>query len=145
MAISVKKITLWRGEFDNRPGELGKVLAPLADAGADLQVVMGYHYGAGGRAAIEVFPVTGKKAKTAAEDAGLDANTSIPTLLVEGDNCAGLGAAIAEAIADAGINISFLVAQVIGQRFSATIGFDDDEAAKTATSLIKKAAKKCSA
>ena len=143
MAISVKKITLWRGEFDNRPGELGNVLRPLAATGADLQVVMGYHYGAGGRAAIEVYPVTNKKAKTAAEEAGLAASSAIPTLLVEGDNCAGLGAAIAEAIAGAGINIGFLVAQVIGDRFSAVIGFDNDEAAKTGTSLIKKAAKKC--
>jgi hypothetical protein len=141
MAISVKKITLWRGEVENQPGELGKVLGPLAATGADLQVVMGYHYGAGNRAAIEVCPVSGKKTKTAAERAGLS-TSSIPTLLVEGDNRPGLGAAIAEAIAQAGINIGFLVAQVIGERFSAVIGFEDDEAIKAATSLIKKAAKK---
>jgi hypothetical protein len=140
MAISVKKITLWRGEVQNRPGELHKVLQPLASAGADLQVVMGYHYGDGERSAIEVCPVTGKKAKTAAEKAGLS-TSSIPTLLVQGDNHAGLGAAIAEAISQAGINIGFLVAQVIGERFSAVIGFSDDEAARAATSLIKKAAK----
>jgi len=106
---------------------------------------MGYHYhGAGDKAAIEVYPVTGKKGKTAAEKAGL-AVSSIPTLLVEGDNCAGLGAAIAQAIAGAGINVGFLVAQVIGERFSAVIGFTDDEAARTATGLIKKAAKKVAA
>ncbi len=97
MAITVKKITLWRGEFANQPGELGKVLRPLAAAGADLQIVMGYHYQGGGeKAAIEVYPVTGKKTKTAAENAGLK-DSSIPTLLVQGDNRAGLGSAIANA------------------------------------------------
>lgn len=28
MALTVKKITLWRGEVANRPGTLGKVLGP---------------------------------------------------------------------------------------------------------------------
>jgi hypothetical protein len=35
---------------------------------------------------------------------------------VEGDNKPGLGHAIAQAIADAKINLNFLVAQVIGRR-----------------------------
>jgi hypothetical protein len=140
MALSVKKITLWRGEVENSPGVLSNVLKPLAAAGADLQIVMGYHEHGGEGAAIEVCPISGKKGKTAAERAGLSAS-SIPTLLVEGDNRAGLGAAIAEAIGGAGINIGFLVAQVIGERFSAVIGFADEEAARTATGVIKKAAR----
>ena len=142
MALTVKKITLWRGEVEDKPGTLGKVLGPLAGAGEDLQVVMGYHYhGGGNKAAIEVSPVKGKKAATAAEGAGLRAS-SIPTLLVEGDNKAGLGAAIARAIAEAGINIDFLVAQVIGSKFSAVIGFGDEAALREATGIIKKAARK---
>ncbi len=142
MAVTVKKITLWRGEVPNRPGTLGNALAPLAAAGADLQVVMGYHYhGAGDMAAIEVFPVSGKKANTAAEAAGLCAS-ALPTLLVEGDNKAGLGAAVAETIAEAGINVGFFVAQVIGRKFSAVIGFEDEAASRQASTLIKKAARK---
>ena len=138
MAVTVKKITLWRGEVKNKPGVLNKVLGPLADAGADLQVVMGYRYhGHGNKAAIEVYPVSGKRATTAARGAGLSAS-SIPTLLVEGDNRPGLGHAIAQAIAEAGINVGFLVAQVIGTRFSAVIGFDDEAASRKAVSLIKK-------
>lgn len=42
MAVTVQKITLWRGEVENRPGALAGILAPLADTGADLQVLMGY-------------------------------------------------------------------------------------------------------
>jgi hypothetical protein len=138
MATTVKKITLWRGEVDNKRGALNKVLSPLADVGADLQVVMGYRYpGNGKKAAIEVCPVSGKRAMAAARGAGLSAS-SIPTLLVEGDNRPGLGRAIAQAIAESGINIGFLVAQVIGKKFSAVIGFDDEAACRKATSLIKK-------
>ena len=142
MALTVKKITLWRGEVEDRPGTLGKVLGPLAGTGADLQVVMGYHYrGGGNKAAVEVFPVSGKKAAIAAGAAGLCAS-SIPTLLVHGDNKPGLGAAMAQAIAEAGINIGFLVAQVIGTKFSAVIGLEDEAASREAATLIKKAARK---
>jgi hypothetical protein len=141
MAVSVKKVTLWRTEVENKPGVLSGVLAPLAEAGADLQVVMGYrHSGSGSKASIEVSPVTGKKSLSAAKAAGLAAS-SIPTLLVEGDNRPGLGAAISQAIAAAGINLCFLVAQVVGERFSAVIGFENEEASRKASTLIKKVAR----
>ena len=138
MGLTLKRITLWRTEVDNTPGILAKVLAPLADAGANLQVVMGYRFpGNETKAAIEVYPVTGKKTVNAATSAGLSAST-IPTLLVEGDNRQGLGKAIAEAIAEAGINLGFLVTQVIGRRYSSVIGFENEEDAKKATGLIKR-------
>jgi hypothetical protein len=142
MAVSVKKVTLWRTEVQNKPGALSSVLAPLAEAGTDLQIVMGYHYhSVGDKAVIEVCPVSGKKTTTAASKAGLAAS-AIPTLLVQGDNRPGLGHAIAQAIAEAGINVTFLVAQVIDTHFSAVMGFDDEAASTQATTLIKKAVKK---
>jgi hypothetical protein len=142
MAVTVKKITLWRTEVQNKPGALSGVLAPLAEAGRDLQVVMGYHYhGVPDKAVVEVCPISGKKSTAAASKAGLAAST-IPTLLVQGNNKPGLGHAIAQAIAEAGINISFLVAQVIDKRFSAVMGFEDETSSERATRLIKKAVKK---
>ena len=139
MAVTVRKIVLWRSEVENRPGVLAHALEPLASAGADLQVVMGYRYpGVESKAAIEVYPVSGKKSTAAAQAAGLSASP-IPTLLVQGDNKPGLGHAMAGAIADAGINTSFLVAQVIGRRYSAVYGFETEDDARKAASLIKKA------
>jgi hypothetical protein len=44
MAITLKKITLWRKEVDNKPGALADTLALLAQARTDLQAVMGYRY-----------------------------------------------------------------------------------------------------
>jgi len=142
MPVTVKRITLWRKELENKAGTLAATLEPLAKAGADLEVVMGYRYpGENSKAAVELFPVTGKKTVQAAEGAGL-AVATIPALLVQGDNKAGLGHRIALAIAEAGVNLDFLVAQVIGRKYSAVIGCDTDADAVKATAVIKQATSK---
>ncbi len=138
MPVTVKSISLWRKEVENQVG--AQTLEPVTKAGANLRVLMGYRYpGDGNKAAIELYPITGKKVTAAAAEAGL-AISSIPTLLVEGDDKPGLGLAIAQAIAEAGVNMTFFVAQAIGRRYSAVIGFASEADAKTAAPLIKKAA-----
>jgi len=138
MAVTVKPITLWRREVENEPGMLAETLEPLARSGADLQVVMGYRLpGHESRAAIEVYPVRGKRAEAGAREGGLSAS-SIPTLLVEGDNRPGLGASISRTLADAGINLAFLVTQVFGRRYSAILGFEREADAKKGATLIKR-------
>lgn len=139
MSVTVKNISLWRKEVENQVGKLAETLEPVTTAGANLRVLMGYRYpGEGTKAAIELYPVAGKRVTAAASDAGLSAS-SIPTLLVEGDDRPGLGLAIARGIAGAGINLTFFVAQSIGKRFSAVLGFETEVGAKTAAPLIKKA------
>jgi predicted amino acid-binding ACT domain protein len=140
MAVTVRKITLWRRESGDRPGLMAETLRPLAGYGASLNVAMGYRQPGSNTAVIEVSPVSGKKSVAAAESTGLVAST-IPTLLVEGDDRPGLGYALSHAVADAGINLDFLVAQVVGRKFSAIFGFGSEEDAKKATGLIKKAAR----
>ena len=140
MAISVKRITLWRKEVENRPGILAEVLEPLKDAGADLRIVMGYRFpGNESRAALEMYPVTGARQARAARGAGLEP-TNIPTLLVEGDDRPALGHAFARALADAGIDMGFLVAQVVGRKYSAVFGFATEDDLKKATGALKRAA-----
>ena len=139
MAITLKKITLWRKEVDNKPGALADTLALLAQARTDLQAVMGYRYqGDQGKAAIELHPVSGKKAIEAARSAGLAASP-IPTVLVQGDNRRGLGHTIAKALGDAGINLGFVLAQVVGRKYAAVFGFENDSDAAKAIALIRKA------
>ena len=91
------------------------------------------------KAAIELYPVTGRKSVTAAKEAGFSAS-AIPALLVEGDNRAGLVYATAQAIAGAGINMDFLVAQVVGRKYSAVFGFESDADATKCAAEIKKVA-----
>jgi hypothetical protein len=140
MPVTVKSISLWRREVENQVGVLAHTLEPVSKAGASLRVLMGYRYpGDATKAAIELYPIEGKKVAAAAVEAGLVAS-SIPTLLVEGDDKPGLGQAIAEAISGAKVNMTFFVAQTIGRKFSAVLGFETEADAKTAAPLIKKAA-----
>ena len=141
MALSVKKVTLWRREIDDRPGALAQVLAPVAAAGTSLRVVMGYRYPEPqGRAAVELAPVSGRKAVAAAQAAGLSAS-SIGALLVEGDDRAGLGSTLSEAISGAGLNLHFMMALVSGRRYVAVFGFGSAADAARAIPVIKKAAR----
>src|SRR5260370_19584586 len=126
MGVTVKKIKLWRRVVDNKPGALADTLEPITKAGADLQLLMGYRFpGHESQAAIELFPISGKRASSAAESAGLKPS-AIPALTVEGDNKPGLAYAIARGLAGAGINIDFMVAQAIGRRYTAVLGFESE-------------------
>jgi hypothetical protein len=138
MAVTVKKLGVWRRELKDKVGALAAVLEPLAQAGSDLQMVVGYS-GAGGKAAVQLFPVKGRKSIAAAREAGLAA-ASATALMVEGDNKPGLGHAITRAVADAGINLAFLSAQALGKKFVAVFGFADQTEAAKAAGIIRKAA-----
>jgi len=141
MAIIVKKVVLWRKEVENKPGSLARTLAPLAQAGGNLRVVMGYAVpGESHRSVIEVFPVSGQRATAAANAVGLAASPT-PCLLVEGDDQAGLGSRMARAIAEQGVNLAFLVAETVGRKFSAVFGLESDADAARAAQAIKAAAK----
>jgi hypothetical protein len=140
MPTRITPIILWRGEVDNHPGALARILEPLASVRADLKVVMGYPLpGDPARAAIEIYPVSGTRVTSAARAVGLS-EAGISALLIDGDNRAGLGHAIASRLAAAGINIEFLVGQVSGARHSTVIGFENPNDAAIAASLIKQAA-----
>ena len=139
MPLNVRKILLWRREAPDAPGLGAATLEPFARAGADLKLVMGYRIH-DGNAAIEVWPVTGKKTVAAAQGVGLAA-APISALLLEGDDRPGLGHAFAKAVSDAGINLSFLMAMVVGRKFSAVFGFGSEADAKAAAPLLRKAGK----
>ena len=142
MAVSVKPITIWSVSQPDQGGTLARVLEPLARSGVDLQVVMGYRVAEeGGKAMIEVAPITGRKGEAAARSAGLTPST-LPGLLVTGDNRPGLGYAIGDALARSGISMHYLVAQVVGRKYSAVIGFGSMDEAKRAAALVRKAAAK---
>jgi hypothetical protein len=139
MAVTIRKVTLWRRDLDNRPGALARVLEPLAAAGTDLQVAMGYRIpGHESRAVVELAPVTGRRASAAAEAAGL-APSPIPTVVVEGDDAPSVGLAQSRALGAAGINIAFLIAQTLGRRYSAVFGFETQADADRAVTLLKRA------
>src|SRR5262249_58857662 len=92
MALTIKRITLWRREVANQPGVLASTLEPLARAGADLRLVIGNRFPGGtGLAAIQVLPVSRKNVSAVAVAAGVHA-IGLAFLLLAGDNRPTLGA-----------------------------------------------------
>jgi hypothetical protein len=139
MGVSIRKLTLWRAEVAHRPGALADLLDPLRTAGADLHVLMGYRIpGHNDRAVIEVAPIGSRRVAEAAKGAGL-APGGAPALLVLGDNRPGLANRIARALADSGVNIAFLVAQVVGRKYSAVFGFESEADLDKASDRIRRA------
>lgn len=139
MAARIRKVTLWRTEVENRPGALAALLEPLAAAGVDLQIVMGYRIpGQRTRAAVEVAPITSRKAAAAADKVSLRPGAA-PTLLVLGENRPGLGNRVARALAESQVNIAFLIAQVVGRRYSAVFGFENEADLDKAADRIREA------
>ncbi|SRR5713101_2428899 len=141
MTISVQKINLWRGEAEDQPGTLAEMMEQLGRSGSGLEVVMGYSYpGEKRTAVIELFPVAGSRTASVARQVGL-ASSPKPTLLIQGDDRVGLSDTFYRAIADAGLNIDFLVAQAVGEHFSVVVGFATDSDADRAAKLIKEVAR----
>jgi len=136
MALTLKEITLWRRNINNTPGTLARVLEPLT--GTDLTVVMAYRIpGQERQAVVELYPITGKRATAKAQASGLVA-ADLPALLVQGANRAGVGFETTAGFAEAGINLAFLVTQVIGTRFTSVYGFDTDSDRRKAIQILKR-------
>jgi hypothetical protein len=126
--MTVKNVQLWILHGADRKGLLADALEPLA--------VMGYRYPAElDRAAVEVFPID-PPLEAAARKAGFQPSET-PCLLVEGDDRKGLGAEISRALANAGINMGFLVAETMGKKFSAAIGLATGQDATAAAKAIE--------
>jgi len=138
MALKVSKVKVWAASIEDKPGGLAKVLDALAGAGANLECAIARRSpDKPGQGVVYVTPVKGKKVEAAAASVGLSA-AGIATLKVEGSDKPGIGASIARAVADAGINARGLSAAVIGRQFVAYIGFDSDADADRAAKAIRK-------
>ena len=127
MAVSIRKVTLWRTEVAHRPGALAELLDPLAAAGADLQIVMGYRIpGQKTRAVIEVAPVGTRQVARRRSRPRASPPTPPPPSWCSATTGRASPTASPRALAETGVNIAFLVAQVVGRRYSAVFGFESE-------------------
>ncbi len=137
MPLKVEKVTLWCGEIEDKPGALAKVLEPLAQAGVDLQVVLAERNPAKeGFGVVYLAPIKGRKATDAANSVGLSPSSTPVVLRVEGMNKPGLGHLMTSALAEAGINLSVAAAAVLGNKFVAFFGFDNESDARKASRIL---------
>ncbi|MFQ5502344.1 MAG: hypothetical protein ACE5EQ_08605 [Phycisphaerae bacterium] len=140
MPVTVKRASLWTIDTPNHPGTLAATLQPLAEGKVNLDLVMGYSLPDKSAATIEVYPVTTQQGQRTARATGFR-KSPFPCVSVTGTNCVGLGRRIAAALAEAGININFFLAQVVDKRYTAMFSFEADSEADLAVKIIRKAVK----
>ena len=138
MAMKIELVDVWATQLLDHPGDLGRVLSALADAGASVDCVIARRQEeTPGTGVVFVSPIKGKKVKDAAELAGMQPATNLGTVRVEGPDKPGLGAKMCAAISDAGINLKGVSAAVIGNKSVVYFGFDSAEDAKKAVKALK--------
>jgi hypothetical protein len=138
MALKVTKTEVWATEIQDQPGGLGKVMGTIAGAGANLECVIARRQpDKPGTGVVFVSPLRGKKALAAAATVGFHETYRIATVKVEGADRPGLGAQLAQAVGNAGLNMRGLTAAAIGRKFVAYLGFDNWEDAIKAAAAIK--------
>lgn len=143
MAYTVTKVEKWTGEIDDRVGGLAAVLDRIAAAGVDLQAVVARRQPhLPGKGIVFLGPIKGAKAQQAATAAGLSRATDLFALHVEAPNKPGDCARVTRLLADAGINLRGLTANVCGGKYVLSLAFDTEDAANQAAKLLKGAGKK---
>ena len=140
MPYSVTKVEMWTGEISDRVGGLNAVLQAVAAAGGDLQTVVARRQPhLPGKGSVFLGPIKGAKSQRAATAAGLSRATDLFVLRVEALNRAGDCARVTGLLADAGINLRGLTANVCGGKYVLALGFDTEAAAAQAAKLLKSA------
>ena len=138
MGLAVERVDVWAASITDQPGGLAETLAPLAEAGADLEFVVARRAaekpGSGG---VFVTPLQGDAQAAAGEKAGFAVADSLHSLRIEGDNKPGIGARLTKTLAEAGINLRGLSAAVIGERFILYLALDTADDAEKAISLVQ--------
>jgi hypothetical protein len=138
MAYTVSKVDMWTGEIRDRVGGLAEKLEALAEAGADLEVVVARRQPQQpGLGVVFLGPIKGSKAQKAAQAAGLNKATDLVALRVEAPNKPGEGHRMAQMLADAGLNLRGLSATLLGSKFVAALAFDNAADADRAARILK--------
>jgi len=139
MALKVTKVDVWAVEFPDEPGGLAKILASLAEAGANLECIIARRQADKFRAGVAfITPLKGKKVLAAAKALFVQPAEDLSTLRVEGLDKQGSCAAMTLAIANAGINMRGVSSMSCGRNFVGYIGLDSAADADAAVKILKK-------
>jgi hypothetical protein len=139
MAYKVTKAEVWAVSIDDRAGGVADKLEPLAKAGAGFEMVLARRTPENpGKGMLFVTPVKGAKVIRAAREAGMGPTGTIHSVRMEGPDRPGLGARIARALGDAGINVRGISGAAIGRKFVSYIACDSAEDQARAVAVLKK-------
>jgi hypothetical protein len=135
----VTKVDVWAATIQDRTGGLAKKLAPLAEAGANLEFIVARRAPEKpGEGVVFVTPLKGAKQVKAAKEAGFHTTDTLHSVRVEGGDKPGLGAKATKALAEAGISLRGLSAAAFGRKFVCYLALDSAADAAKAISVVKK-------
>jgi hypothetical protein len=139
MALKVTKAEVWAVTIDDRPGGAAEKLETLMKAGANLEMLLARRTTEQpGRGVMFVTPLKGKKAVEAAQQAGMGRPENVHSVRIEGGDKPGLGAKIARALGDAGVNFRGMSAIAIGKKFVSFVATDSADDQARAIAALKK-------
>jgi len=137
MGFKLEREHVWSGEVADQAGGMAGKLAPLAEAGANLQYISTRRQpDRPGTGILYVAPVTGPAQVRAARQVGLAETHETVVLRVEGDNEAGLGFRLTQQWATAGISLQSLTMAVLGNKFVGFAAFDTVTDANRAAQIL---------
>jgi hypothetical protein len=138
MALKVERVDVWAASIKDEPGGLAEKLAPLAEAGADLEFIIARRKrDQPGFGDVFLTPLRGRAQIAAAKKAGFAAAKGLHSLRIEGANKPGVGAELTAKLANAGINLRGLSAAVIRGQYLLYLGLDTAADATKAMKLLK--------
>lgn len=138
MDLLVEQVEVWAAGIPDQPGGLARVLTTLRDAGADLQLIIARRSpDRPGEGVVFVAPLRGDREMLAAAVAGFNVTQKQHCVRVMGRNQPGIAAALAEDLAEAGINLRGFSAAAIGSQFVAYVAVDSQAEADQATTVLK--------
>jgi hypothetical protein len=137
MGFKLDRVHVWSGEIQDQAGGIAQKLAPLAQAGANLEYIYTRRQpDKPGTGILYVAPVTGPSQVRVAKAAGLTETQDQVVLRVEGDNQAGLGHRLTQKWALEGINLQGLTMSVFGAKFVGYATFDTVVDANRAAQIL---------
>lgn len=141
MGYDIERVTVWAGDFANRPEKLARVLEALAQADANLEFLVARRVNEH-TTRVFVAPIEGKDCEQAARDIGLVPAQGMHSIRILGSDKRGLGARITRAVAAAGLNIRGASAASVGKKNAFYLAFKSADEAALAAKAIKKSLKK---
>lgn len=137
MAYRITKEFVCGGAVKDSTAALAQTLRKLSTGGLDLEMIVSRR-DQSGWALMFVSPLRSEEEMTVAESVGLRREGTLQTLRIEGPDAHGLGARIATALADAGIEIRGYWALALGDRTVTDIAFDDEEDQEKARQVLER-------
>lgn len=139
MALLTERVDTWAASIADNPGSLAGKLNALAGAGVNLEFVIARRTPERPKGGVVfVTPIEGAPQIRVAREVGFERTKSLHTVRVEGDNKAGYGVNIAEALASEGINLRGFTAAAIGKKFVAHLALDSSADASKAIRVLRK-------